>query len=255
MSDVLCKYRPVPFIPIYRKKWICFPERLEDLSGKQFLALSDYIHEKGSHVPFLSAVSGIPKKQCRMLDEYQVYSLLNLTDSIFEPEGTTKHFFHKIKVKRQTLHGYLDGFKYVKFGEFIFADTYYQAYRAGKQSMLEKFIAVLFRPSLPESKGDLRIPFNEEDVDDRQAVINKIPARVKKAIALNYALIRRDLEKKYPFVFPESNDQFSGSGSWVDVYDSVVGDDMIHSKEYADLYLTTVMRKINKAIKEEMKRK
>lgn len=254
MSDILCKYRPISFLPLYRKKWLSFPERLEDLSREQFIALSSYINDPKKWNLYLSAMTGLRKNLCRKFDELQVYHLIYETDPIFETEGTDKHFFIEVPYKGNILHGFHDNFKYTKFGEFIFADTYYQAYRGGDIEMLDKFIAILYRPKNDKDTGDQRIEFREDEVSTREALVNTFSLKLKKAIALNYALMRKNLEKKFPFVFPETNEPCSGSGSWIDVYDSVVGDDMIHSKEYADLYLTSVMRKINKAIKEEIRR-
>lgn len=257
MSNVLIKYRHISFLPFLKKKWLVFPEKLESLSQDQFVCLCDFIFNKDNPAKFISSVLNIPYRKAKRLDDNQLFHLLELLNPIFESDASQHLFITSFKCRSQEYLGYSDAFKHVKFGEFIFADSYFQSYQSGQKASLDKLIAVLYRPASSTKASqyaDCRIPFSESEISERTTLMELVPLSFKRAIATNYALMRRYLETKYPFVFPEDDSNTPGGGSWIDVYDSIVGDDIIHNKAYADLYLSTVLRKMNKAIKEEMRR-
>jgi hypothetical protein len=63
-------------------------------------------------------------------------------------------------------------------------------------------------------------------------------------------LIRQWFVEQYPNVFQPAEDQTKKEqSSWIDVYDAIVGDNIVQQAEYADLPISTVLRYLDKRIK------
>ena len=130
--------------------------------------------------------------------------------------------------------------KDVTFGQFIFADSYYQSYLNGNTADLNRFIACLYTTK----KG-----FSEKTIDHNALIIKSCDVRKREAIGINYALIREWLAAEYPYVFQHSTTSTKNTG-WVAVFDYLVGDDIANHQQYANSPLSLVLRKLNHKTKE-----
>jgi hypothetical protein len=127
------------------------------------------------------------------------------------------------------------------FGTFIFAETYFDKYlSSGSPEFLSKFIACYYR----------RGKFLEKDLAANAEAIAGCPQVEQEAILANYFLIREWFVTQYPRVFIPSGDQTKPEkSSWIDVYDAIVGDNIVQSDEYSNLPISTVLRYLNKRLK------
>ena len=130
------------------------------------------------------------------------------------------------------------------FGCFIFAETYFERYAANSEpEFLSKFIACYYRDG----------PFKESGISERAGLIARQPSITKEAIFINYLLIREWYMLEYPLVFQtvENSSKKSERSSWLEVYDILLGDDITRQEDYANLPISTVLRYLNKKIKQD----
>ena len=127
------------------------------------------------------------------------------------------------------------------FGTFIFAETYLRNYEKSYEiSELDKFIACYYRTG----------EFNEESIQTNADSIKNEPEDKKQAIYINYLLIKQYLAINYKYLFsPTYDSDQKQETTWVDVFDSVVGDDIVSHDEYAKLPISTVLRYLDNQIK------
>jgi len=108
---------------------------------------------------------------------------------------------------------------------------------------LSKFIACWYRPGL----------FKESEINTRAEIIARQPLVTQEAIYINYFLIREWYTTEYPEVFRPAEDQTKKEKStWLDIYDAIVGDDIVKEQEYAELPISTVLRYLDKRIKNKL---
>ena len=148
-----------------------------------------------------------------------------------------------------------DKLRDLSFSEFMYIDTFFLDFSSSDndQAILRKLVAFLFRKhqkgERPEFKGK---------TDDRW--VHKLKPWQLQVAAFNYGLIRVWLEKAFPAVFAAKNEvgqsgaKQSGNG-WIDVFDSIVGDDIIHSDDYARKPVMEVLRFLNKRIVDSRKQR
>lgn len=106
-------------------------------------------------------------------------------------------------------HGPRGHLRNVLFGEFIFADTFFVLYALhGKQKHLDQFLTVLYRPAQrdarpenPDWTGDVRLPFNEHQLEARTPRVRHVPALEKLAVLTWYRGCRTQLAEEFPDVF------------------------------------------------------
>ena len=148
--------------------------------------------------------------------------------------------------------------KGVTFGQFIFADSFFRNYSETKNpEEMNRFLATLY---LPQGKV-----FKEKYIEQNSSLMRKADRATRDAIHLNYILIFEWLMDLYPLVFPRDpgvNNPDPGNKikqrdprAWIKIFESLVGDDIIHQNEYANLPVHHVFRYFTKNIKNTMKRK
>jgi hypothetical protein len=128
--------------------------------------------------------------------------------------------------RQATWHGPLGQFRNLLFGEFIFADTFFVLYSLhGQAEYLDKFLTVLYRPARPDADpeapdwtGDLRLPFNEHQLEARTPRVAQVPAAQKLAVLTWYRGCRSQLAEEFPDVFvvaePEAGPQAGQAPDW-----------------------------------------
>jgi hypothetical protein len=144
----------------------------------------------------------------------------------------------------------------MSFGQFIFADTHFGNWHE-KQEPAE---AALFLASLYLPKNT---KFSEDITEKNAKIFSRANMETAGAVTLNYRLIKEWLANAYPLVFqagePGSGNQEPSKprdqNAWIKIFESMVGDEIINHDSWADMPIHTVLRYMNRKIKENMKRK
>lgn len=222
------------------------PARWEELSAGQLALVARSYHDGVSDAEMLAGMCGLKLKLVKRFDDYQMYVLGKQLD--FMGEFKPAYAFVLKRVKK--LSAPLPRMEGVSFGQFIFADTYYEQYiDTEDEKALNKFIACLY---LPEKKE-----FSEKLIEQRAEYVALHLAVIEKtAISLNYRLVKEWITERYPFVFQKPVEDVEKkkvkpkSGSWVQILEGIVGDDIINQDKYAGLPMHTVLRFLTQKIKE-----
>lgn len=261
MEKVSIDYRPISFLSWFKKYEFEHPSNWKELNGLQLIAVACLYHGTIKERRLLQVMTGMPKKIIKQLDDFQVYKLIELMEFLQNKRPPFQQFILKqlwVGFKEFVSPG--DKLKGVTFGEFIFADTYYSNYAIdSKEEDLNKFVSCFYR----EKKKGAKVAFNENEIEARAQLISKLPIADREAVAMNYGMMREWLERTFIHVFPKVDEESkkpkkkkqASNGSWIDVFDNVVGDDLINEDKYAQLPVMNVLRKMNKAIRENNKKK
>ena len=262
MSDILIKYRPIPFIPVYRTIKRSFPDKWHELSQEQFMYLSAYyenpLPDLKDKIMLLKKCLDLRKYVFFGFDHYQVHNLLPLFDWM-ENIAFNKVFIEQFKIGGISFHGPKDGFENLTFDEFIVADTYFIKFlNSHDLSDLFRLVYALYRP---KDHTGLRTPLNEFDLDLFKDAISKIHFHLLLAIVFNFRIIRRWIEQSYPLVFPSSdseetkqnNQKEIPSPKWSKVRSQLANDIIADIPRIGKLPLHTVLADITSRIKKSYK--
>ena len=253
MIDVVVEY---PFMLFKRKAIGRAPSSWEELTEKQFIAISKIVHGADPDYRFLSTLTGINKELLRKLTPYSILKLSQEIDFI----GKAGILYSKFIISELFWMGAqciapkpkLEG---ITFGQFIFLDAYYRDWSDFKQeSALNKFVASLYLHKNEKFSSDL--------IDSRLVLIERVNPDIKKAIAFNWGLVIVWLQKAYPLIFREqeeleeqpANGKTQPNNGWISIYESIVGDDLINREKYAELPLHSVLRHLTKKYKENARK-
>ena len=252
MMDIEITY---PFLFFNRKAKGTVPTSWDELTERQFLAISHTIHGAEPDFRFLSVLTGIAQN---LLKKLHPYDLLKLSEGIeFVSKAGNVHSEFIIR----EIHG--TDFVCPKpklgampFGQFIFADSYYNDWMATKDvKALDNFVASLYL--LP---GET---FDSETISQKVWIIVNADIEIRKAIAFNYSLILCWLQKCYPLIFQSPGEDSETEkkdvkkvkqSGWLKLFESLVGEDLINRDRYAELPVNTVFRHLTTKYKENAKR-
>jgi len=236
MTTIEIQYRPFRWLHYTRKIKTTHPDSWEELTPAQFISAACVFKETISDDKLIASMLGLRKRLIRKLSPYQKFSLIELLKFL----EAYKPYYEFIIPQIAGFKAPYPRLKDETFGCFIFAETYFERYSSTHEpEYLSKFIACFYRPSA----------FKESDINDRACIIAKQPLLTQEAIFINYFLIREWYTQEYPLVFKPAADQSKKEKStWLDVYDAVVGDDIVKQEEYANLPISTVLRYLNKRI-------
>lgn len=249
MIDIAVEY---PFMHCTRKAVGKTPSKWSELSEKQFIGISSIIHGKELDYKFLSLLTGIRKQILMRLSPYQLMVLSEQIDFIGSAGSSHSDFIiPQFSCGQTMLLAPKPKMEGITFGQFIFLDAYFNDWSCLKQeSALDKFIASVYLPY-----GE---PFINEMIDSRANSISQINIELRKAIAFNFSLIIFWLQKAYPLIFPESNEdptqekpvKTNQTSGWLKIFESLVGEDLINRDKYAQLPLHTVLKHMTRKYKE-----
>ena len=256
MIELNVHYRPVRFLKYKKKCTGWFPDKFEELTARQLIAVASLRNCSVSEVAFLHIMTGFEHHVIRKLDQYERYKLMELF-SVFN----AIHPFHDFIIKTINQHGTKlyaprPKLKAVTFAQFIFADTWFGNYNeSNKTEDLHCFVASLY---LQEN-----CRFHENQIEQNIAIVKNVDREILEAIAINYILIREWLGIAYPLIFSpvsdtkseDSNPKKFDSGAWIKIFESLVGDDIVNEDKYADKPVHNIFRYMSARIKENMKRK
>lgn len=204
MSDIVIKYRPLPFVPLYRTIKRTFPDKWHDLSQEQFIHCARYYENPlpslEDKIILLKNVLKVPRRVFFSFDHWMVHNLLPLFDWL-ENIAFNKVFIKTFTLDNIVFHGPKDGFENLTFDEFIVADTYFVHFLNSKDAgELYRLVYALYRPL--DDTGT-RLPLNEFNLDLFSGQYSEMKLHLLMAIVFNFRVIRRWLEQSYPLVFPE----------------------------------------------------
>jgi len=170
----------------------------------------------GRRLRLLALLTGFPLPLLGTQPVVVLAQLLPLTDFLFSEEHLlTAQLLPTLRVlgrrwrRQSTWHGPREYLRNLLFGEFMFADTFFVLYSQHHQvEHLDKFLTVLYRPAQPELdvnhpdwKGDVRVRFNEHQLDARTPRVARVPAIEKLAVLTWYRGCRAQLAQEFPDVF------------------------------------------------------
>lgn len=255
MVEVKLYYKPWWLFGRGRQVLGRFPERFEELSERQLVALAGVRKGVISEERFLAVMSGIRVRLIKRLDLFQQFKVAELLETFREPKAFHDFQLKKIWCKDQVLLAPKTKLKGVTFGQFIFADTYFSNYNDTKDKEdLYRFVASVYLPA--------GMVFNEKLIDTGVELVRRMAPETVEAVYLNYLHVREWLALAYPLIFikptqlPEGGiKEKKDSMGWIKIFEGLVGDDIVNEDRYADLPMHNVFRYMTGRIKENMKKK
>lgn len=182
----------------------------------------------GFPLPLLATQPAVVLAQLLPLTDWLTSEQHLLTEQLLPTLGIPGRHFSE---RPTTWHGPRGHLQNLTFGEFIFADTFFVLYAlTGKAEHLDTFLTVLYRPArrvttaagLVEQNaspadtdwnGDVRVAFNEHQLETRALRARHVAALEKLALATWYRGCRAELAREYPDVFVAADeDAPAGSG-------------------------------------------
>jgi len=237
MTPIELEYFPSRWIRFSRELKTTHPDSWSELSAGQLIAAVRVMQETIPDDDLIASMLGIRKRLVKRLSPYQKFCIIDLLGFLESHQPYHEFILPAIgKLSRPQPR-----LKDETFGTFIFAETFFEKYAAtGDTAYRAKFISCYYRAGA----------FREADIKTNSVVIAKLPADEQEAIFLNYFLIRQWFVEQYPSVFePATNQAKKEKSSWIDVYDAIVGDDIVKEAQYANLPISTVLRYLDKRIK------
>jgi hypothetical protein len=274
MKKITLKYRLRRWLPFQKKLETVVPSSWEDLSGRQLVAMIALEQKRISELEFIHQMTGIRVKILRRFSEFQLYKLAESFEFLSENKAFHRFIVDRIVVStggfnRQVLLAPQPKLKAVTFGQFIFADTYFLNYQAGKrEDDLNKFIAALYLQANEK--------FEERLIQERFVKIGKLELCIRLAIALNYQLIHEWLSLAYPLIFqkreeiagpvdsPDSQDAsqagnilspIQDTNIWIKIFQNFVGDDILNDEQWAGKPINTILTYMTRKYKENARKK
>lgn len=259
MGKVKIKYRPFPFCPIRFTSETTLATDWDHITPEHFTPIAELIIRGSISDPVraLSQIFHVPESIITRLHPFHQYTLI---DQIGKPlDGTLqpRNYLPTLQINKQKLIGPSDRLSNISFGEFIYADSYFMAYGInGDKSLLNKHIAVLFRPD--------KQTFNSSDLDKHSTLIAQLPDETRIAWQYNYIILRQHLESRYTHVFPKVEEELEKEPDpkpatnevyqqWITVYDRFVGDDIINSERYFNKNAHEVLHYLDIKIRDSYK--
>jgi len=249
----------VPFFFFARRAKGTLPGSWNELSERQFIAVSTLVHGREIDFHFLSVLTSFPKRLIKALSPYQLGKLSDQFDFIGNTSKSHNAFFSP-KLKGTKLYSPKPKLACMTFGQFIFADAYYNTWLATKDDeTLNKLIASLYLFDDEE--------FNEAAISGKKLIVEKLPNDLRLSIAFNYSLVVSWLQNAYPLIFHSSGnlpdpavrvddirpDIRTKDSGWLKIFESLVGEDLIHRNQYAELPVNVVLNYLTAKYKENAK--
>jgi hypothetical protein len=260
MRKVTIQYKPFEKINHIKTFHGNFPSTWDETSPKQLIAIACLMKQSISDVQFLVIMTGLSKKTILKLDDYQRFQLIELFDSFQSGKPYNEFIIENVPFNNTILVRPKPKLKGVTFGQFIYMDTHFIDYQQSSDAEdMNQFIAATY---LPEKEK-----FHERFIEDNQEEIENIDLLTREAIVINYHLIRDWLSDAYPLVFQKKSEEEKketekdeqpkkrNTHNWINVFDGLVGDDIVNEDNYSNLPLHSVLRNLSKRIKSNAKNK
>jgi hypothetical protein len=236
----------------------------DELSAKQLLLLMPVLYGKypdlvRQRLDALRILLGVSTSLLLRFKPVQMIELKPLTEFLLTGECTlSRQLLPVVRLGLRRYHGAGAGFDNLRFLEFVFADSFYQAYLDTKEeAWLDKLLAVLYRPARlrgGRAAGDWRQPFNDNLLERDTARLARLPQATKLAILTWYRGCRYGLQQRYPLVFTPSQEQQAASrpDGWAYVLREVsggpFGDFDATGRQYAHTVLAKMQDDLQRAL-------
>lgn len=232
------------------------PESFSEMTPEQFIAMCSIGKGEVDERKFIKHFFGITPDLWQSLDMFYVWKLTQMIREI-KDDGRCDHFIESyLYVDGIVLEAPFARLKGMSWQQFITADTYFSWWKhTDKDWYLHAFIASLY---IADTESFFTVKY-----DERISLLQKSGGKKTfECIATNWSLIRNWLANVFPYLFPgkiiaegEKNEQKNEKpASWLDVFDSLVGEDLTRIESYKTLACMDVMRIINNRIKESKKK-
>ena len=274
----------------HRTHTATIPESYEEMSPSQFIAVVALSKQLITEEAFFCRFLGIKPSILARLDPWELYTITTQLEFLKKiKHGTSRMLIPSITVPSRfagsskaavpsvfsvcgdsasTLIAPTDKLQSMTFQHFMTVDTFFSWYLyTDRDIYLRQFVAALYMQ--PDED------FQSHDIERTAKLIFQGRPGEKElceAISCNWALIREWLSASYPFLFPSfsvSGDsahaahsahiaqppQKQRPGSWLEIFDTLVGDDFTRILSYQTLPAIDVIRIINRKIKEQKTRK
>lgn len=204
-------------IYVNNKRRMTIAENADGLTTKQFIQLAPLIYHGGDEVSCkvkaLRILSGMSVYRWKLLSAEALNRCIPYVDWLFEKERPVR-ITRQLITEYKKYHGPVSGFDNLKMNEFHFSELYYKGVINGNEEALDKLVAVLYRKAKKDydqrlnADGDIRIAFNEHEVNYYEIKISKWPLKVKQAIFLWYDACREEMIENNPLVFKDQTSDF-----------------------------------------------
>lgn len=241
MHDIEINYKTLFWSQTIRTT---FPETWSEMNVRQFAAL----FSRPDDIHLLAVMLSVRPRIIKKLGLYQIYELAKLFDFIKRDTKINDFKFKEIHVpKAGILYAPRPKLAEMSFEQFIYADSFYMQYASSHDNeLLRCIVAYLYTPG----SG-----FHKPTAEHNVKLLKNVKAEILEAIALNYGWVRKWIIERYPIVFPSSGKKQTkhSTGSWPDVFDNIVGDDLKDRDKYAQIPVNVVFKYITRKIKESRK--
>jgi hypothetical protein len=261
MKEISIDYKWWKFTRKFKRQ---LPERWEELTAQQLIAVAHLSIGDINDNEFFRMMCDIPGKIARKLDSFQKWAIGQqlLFTSVYEP-------WYRFILKLNGLQAPGPRLEGMTFGHFMFVDTFYSDWVNMQAKEDERFDSAQRDKELCKFVGSLYLPAGEKFDTQKLSVYienaEDLQEAERIAITLNYRLLKEWLTNLYPMVFerPEEDTEEpkkrklpagKQTGGWLNIFESIVGDDLIHQEQYFELPAHTVLRFMSKKIKENAKR-
>ena len=243
----------LPFLWFHRYLRRMVPVSWTEITGQQLIAISEVVPGQGNdELDFLSCLTGLNKRTINRLPSFVHYSIYRNLEFLTDSEPCSHYFIIK-ELPGTRLIAPAQKLSRMSFGQFIFCESYYSDWiRSQEPEKLYRFVASLYL-----LKGER---FNPDTVEVKVNKLKRADIKVLKAIAFNYSMVLRWLQKRYPMVFQEGKKQedpdlkkMMETSVWVKLFESLVGEDLIHRDAYAELPVHAVLKYLTRKYLEGIK--
>jgi hypothetical protein len=211
------------------------PSTWNEMRRKQLLTILAELYSPerpGRRLRLLSLVTGFPLPLLGTQPVVVLAQLLPLTHFLeSEDHLLTEQVLptltlpgRGLKERATTWTGPRGHLRNLLFGEFMFADTYFVHYiQHNRHEDFDKFLAVLYRPARrnakptdPDWNGDLRVPFNEHQLEMRTPRAGLVSHIEKLAVLTWYRGCRALLAQEFPDVFTAAEEDGAAADKGLD---------------------------------------
>ena len=243
----------LPFLWFHRYVRRMVPQSWTEITGKQLISISDVAPgQESDEVGLLSSLTRLNKKIIKRLSPYVHYSIYKNLEFLTDSEPCS-HFFMIQDIPGTRFISPAQKLSRMSFGQFIFCESYYSDWMKSQEpEKLYRFVASLYL-----QKGER---FNPDTIELKINTMKRVNIKILKAIAFNYSMVLRWLQKRYPMVFQEGKKQddlelnkMMDTSVWVKLFESLVGEDLIHRDAYADLPVHAILKYLTRKYVDSIK--
>lgn len=190
----------------YDNKDYYLPENFNELTKKQLLILASLLLEKKGNdhrLKVLHIMLNISLYDFFRMPPDAKERMLPFIDFVFDENTLTTQLLPSYK----GFCGPKSEFDNLTLGEFHYSESYYHSLAKGDVAAADKLIAVLYRApkenydTLKDPDGDIRVAFNQHEIEYWSEKIKSWRPEVKTAIIMWYDGCRQHLVKIYDEVF------------------------------------------------------